>query len=328
MNAKLASVFACLLSLVLTCPVSAQFQQPDDGGAKLVDPVTQRWQVGAIVKAGNQPLRNVVATTTAPTDWRDQQVRIVAEDLSPGVQVSYRMVDRAANEMKIRIPSLAAGQEARAIVTFEIKRFSLAAPDETDVYRCADRGRLGASLRPYLAPSPHIESTSPQIKALAAKIGADEPIAWRRVETIYDWVRETVEFRDNQGQPVKSTAETLRDGHGDCDELSSLFIAICRAAGIPARTVRIPEHCYAEFYLVDGSGKGHWFPCQPGGTRSFGQMQENRPVLQKGDSISSYNAMTRRPEKLRFLPSNLSVPNLRPGMTPPTFQPVLERVDD
>jgi hypothetical protein len=47
--------------------------------------------------------------------------------------------------------------------------------------------------------------------------------------------------------------------------------------------VWIPDHCYPEFYLEDEQGKGTWFPCQAAGTRQFGEMDEYRPILQKGD---------------------------------------------
>ncbi len=77
----------------------------------------------------------------------------------------------------------------------------------------------------------------------------------------------------------------LNDKTGDCEELTSLFIALCRASKIPARTVWVPEHCYPEFYLVDDDGKGHWFPCQAAGTRCFGGIPELRPILQKGDNF-------------------------------------------
>ena len=76
----------------------------------------------------------------------------------------------------------------------------------------------------------------------------------------------------------------LDDGVGDCEELSSLFIAICRAAGVPARAVWIPGHTYPEFYLVDEQGEGHWYPCQIAGAgHDFGRMPESKPILQKGD---------------------------------------------
>jgi hypothetical protein len=63
-------------------------------------------------------------------------------------------------------------------------------------------------------------------------------------------------------------------------------IALCRANKIPARAVWVPGHCYPEFYLTDGKGQGHWFPCQAAGEeRQFGGMKEDRPILQKGDNF-------------------------------------------
>ena len=85
--------------------------------------------------------------------------------------------------------------------------------------------------------------------------------------------------------PAQGALAALKDGTGDCEELTSLFIAICRAANIPARTVWVPGHCYPEFYLVDDKGEGHWFPCQSAGKREFGGISETRPILQKGDSF-------------------------------------------
>ena len=117
---------------------------------------------------------------------------------------------------------------------------------------------------------------------MAKEIGADKEKAWDRVEAIYDWVREKVKYKNG---PLKGALAALKDGTGDCEELSSLFIAICRAADIPARTVWVPGHCYPEFYLVDDKGAGHWFPCQSAGSREFGGITEIRPILQKGDNF-------------------------------------------
>jgi len=55
--------------------------------------------------------------------------------------------------------------------------------------------------------------------------------------------------------------------------------------GIPARTVWVDGHCYPEFHLVDADGHGAWFPCQAAGTRAFGAMPDQLPILQKGDNF-------------------------------------------
>ena len=104
--------------------------------------------------------------------------------------------------------------------------------------------------------------------------------AWRRVELAYDYVRDKVEYVEGD---LKNASQALRDGNGDCEEMTSLFVAICRNLDVPARVVWIPDHCYPEFYLEDAEGNGIWYPCQAAGTRQFGRMDETRPVLQKGD---------------------------------------------
>jgi hypothetical protein len=134
----------------------------------------------------------------------------------------------------------------------------------------------------FTGPSPYIESRHPQIRSLAKEIVAERQDAWERVEAMYDWVRANVKYQEGE---LKGALAAMRDGNGDCEELTSLFIALCRANKIPARTVWIPGHCYPEFYLEDTAGNGHWIPCQAAGSRAFGSMPEFRPILQKGDSF-------------------------------------------
>jgi len=327
-----AQAIASALALSLGFSVAAfgQFRDADPKGPRLGDTALRTWRIGVVVTAGG-PCRGVVATTSVPTDWPEQQVRVVVEEASPGVRVSYATVDDAAKQpaarqMTVRITSLAPGQQARGVATFEVKRSGQRAPDETDLYVVPNPKRLDRKLRGYLNPSPYIESTHPQIKALAEKIGVDEATAWDRVEAIYDWVCQNVELEDNKGRGVKTTLETLRDGTGDCDELTSLVIAICRAGGVPARTVRVPGHCYAEFYLEDDQGTGHWFACDATRPGPFGEVTDDRPVLQKGDNLRLRDPQTKRMRSYRFLPDNVTVADLQGA--PPQVKVVLEPVDD
>jgi len=275
-----------------------------------------------IVPAGSGPCRGIVATTSVPTDWPEQQVRVVREDLAPGVRLTYRVIDGAVKEMTARIPSLKGGQQANAVVTFEVTRHLQHPPEETGAYVLPKVRKSDRKLRPYLSPSPYIESDSPRVKALALEIGVDEQKAWERVEAIHDWVRENIELVDNRGRGVKTTLETLQDGTGDCDEYTSLFVAICRAGGIPARSVRVPGHCYGEFYLEHDNAQGHWFACDATRVQPFGELSDPRPVLQKGDNLLLRDPATKRMKRYRFLPDNLIVADHRGS--PPQVQMVLE----
>ena len=146
----------------------------------------------------------------------------------------------------------------------------------------------------YLAPSPYIESRNPKIVKLAKQVTAGKK-NWDEVEAICDTVRAKIKFKAGD---LKGALKGLNDGTGDCEEYSTLFIAMCRAVDIPARTVWVPGHCYSEFYLVDGKGKGYWFPCQSAGAKAFGGIPETRPILQKGDD---FHDPDRPRERLRYV---------------------------
>jgi len=279
---KRISAIATILTFAAVAPAAAQFKQSETGGPKLGDSQTTCWRTGIIVTAVGGACRGITGYAPVPTDWPEQQVKVTEEEISPEAKITYQMVDGGVKIMNLRIPQLAASREAKALITVEITRCTLLPPDDTDGFVILDVGKLPREVRLYLAPSPMIESRHPSIRKLAKEVGADETQAWKRVEAIYDWVREKVKYENG---PIKGALAALRDGTGDCEELTSLFIAICRAAGIPARTVWVPGHCYPEFYLSDEEGNGFWFPCQAAGTREFGGITETRPVLQKGDNF-------------------------------------------
>jgi transglutaminase-like putative cysteine protease len=206
----------------------------------------------------------------------------VKEEVSEGVKIGYENREGSVKIMTIQIPQLSAGQEVKAIATLEIRRNAILPPEDTSLYVLPNTKKLPAAIRRYLAPSSLIESNDPKIKSLSKEIGADKEKAWEKVEAYYDWVRENVKYKAG---PIKGALAGLKDGTGDCEELTSLFIALCRAADIPARTVWVQGHCYPEFYLEDEKGGGHWFPCQAAGSREFGGIVETRPILQKGDNF-------------------------------------------
>jgi hypothetical protein len=161
-------------------------------------------------------------------------------------------------------------------------------------------GKPPKDVKQWLLPSPLIESRHRKIRELAKSLPIDETApAWNQVEVIYDWVRENIEYKFETQN--RSCLECLETKIGDCGEMSGLFIALCRARGVPARAVWIPEHTYPEFYLEDAEGNGHWFPCQAAGSRNFGGMLETRPILQKGDRFR----VPGNREELRYLQPTL-----------------------
>ena len=85
----------------------------------------------------------------------------------------------------------------------------------------------------YLRPTFLCESQAPEIIAMANKLGAFPKTDRQYVEACFDFVKRKVQF--TFFQPLVGAVKTLRSGRGICLDKVSLFIALCRAGGIPAR---------------------------------------------------------------------------------------------
>jgi hypothetical protein len=282
-------------------------------------PAEQRQlKVGVRIKAGG-PCRGISAAIPVPMDWPEQEVRIIGEDISAEVtSVKYRHLDEGVKQMLITIPRLDSNEVAEAVLTLEISRKPILAPRDTASYKIPTRP--SRDIKKYLGASPFIESRNPRIRSLAREILKDksEAPAWEQVEAIYDYVRDHVEYRESE---LKGAIQTLSDGVGDCEAMTSLFIALCRAAKIPARMIWVMDHSYPEFYLEDEAGNGHWFPCQISGSRAFGEMPETRPILQKGDNF----AIPETRERRRYVATQLKANAVRG--TSPQITEILQYLD-
>jgi len=142
------------------------------------------------------------------------------------------------------------------------------------------------SVRKFMDPTDHIPATE-KLKAKAAELTKGTSDRFEKVKRIYDWVTE-VTFRDPKviGCGVGNAGKMMESGYfgGKCTDVSSLFVALLRVAGIPAREVfgiRLGhshfskalgksdekgfanittwQHCRCEYY-IPGAG---WIPADP-----------------------------------------------------------------
>jgi len=177
--------------LAMTTAAQAQLELENENGIKFDKELTQRWKVGMSITAAAGPCGGIYGTATVPTDWPEQDVRIVEEDFSPAISaVKYRMLDNGVKQMLISIARLEAGQEAHAFVTFEVTRSSIVGPEDTEQFVIPKR--VPRNVGKFLAPSPYIESRNAKIKSLARSLVKDKEGDWEKVEVMYDWVRDNV----------------------------------------------------------------------------------------------------------------------------------------
>ena len=123
------------------------------------------------------------------------------------------------------------------------------------------------SMGPFLRPEPYCESDAPEIVHLASTLRAGTPA--ETAERIYAWLSANVQYTGYRREAL-GAVNALKHMEGDCTEFMHLFVALCRAAGIPARglggyvkaenaVVRPNDfHNWAEFH--DGK---HWRLADP-----------------------------------------------------------------
>ena len=290
-------IFAALgVVLALSSTALAQFgpkEEAPTGGSRLDKGLTKRWQVGVRVRAVGGSVGPLMGTIPVPTDWPEQQVKVVAEDVTPHVgSITYRVIDGGVKQMVFNIPQIPPNDLAKALITFEVTKHSQLAPTETTGYVIAKNPPK--EYRKFLGPSPMIEIANAKIKSLTKELVTGKEGAWAQVESLCDGVREKVKLDKDK---IKGAQAALRDGKADQEDLTALFVACCRIHKVPARMVWIPDSCYAEFYLEDAKGKGFWFPCQVAGDKAFGAQPDQRPILQKGDNFK----VPEKKESMRFV---------------------------
>ncbi len=275
-------------------------------------------RLGLRISAVAGPCRNIRCGFPFPLDWPEQKITIVKkESVGPIRGISIRDVGGGVRQARFFVSKLAKGDSAEMVYTIRVERRSLAPPEHTKELVAAER--IDAKLRPFLGPSPYIETEDPAVVAEANRLDLT-PFEndWARVNAIREHTHRRVEYTGVR--KLQGAVLGLLQG-GDCEERTSVFVALCRLKGIPARSVWMPGHAYAEFYLLDRQGKGHWYPSESVGGQ-FGRQKDDYLILQKGDRF-------RDPLKRglqRYLTETATGVLGRDG-APPAIRPIRERID-
>ena len=93
--------------------------------------------------------------------------------------------------------------------------------------------RAPADYADYLKPSAYLQSDHPDMQARARAIVEDRTNLLARADAIFEWVYGHVSKQMTVSVP--SALDVLRTLKGDCNEHTYLFVALARAAGVPAK---------------------------------------------------------------------------------------------
>jgi len=122
----------------------------------------------------------------------------------------------------------------------------------------------------WLRAEPFLEVDDPGIRREAEHAVETAPSAPRdRAERLLRYVHALLEKRPTVSIP--SAAEVLKTKVGDCNEHATLYVAMARALGIPARMAAglvylrgaFYYHAWAEVWIAGGDRRGLWLPVDP-----------------------------------------------------------------
>lgn len=221
----------------------------------------------------------VRVTTYAPADDVRQKIR---EESQSAPQVLHHTIE--AEGLNRRAIWLGAPVPDQAEIRYEFSALTSAvhftlAPD-LEVPESYPK-----SVRENLLPTSDIQVDSPEIRERLHQIGADRGPLAERIQQIYDDV-EHLGFRTFKGTTDALTA--LRLGEASCNGKSRLFVALARAAGIPARLVgglvlepgsKRTSHQWVEVYIA-----GHWVPFDPT-NHHYAELPSHYLTLYRGDEV-------------------------------------------
>ncbi len=187
------------------------------------------------VRASASPPRNSVIPTTALA---------AGADLAVPARATLRLRISGAVPSSLGAP----GQRVRGD-TLELRT----AADPVARYRLSELP--DPALARWLAAEPLVQSDNPRIRAQARLLVGRERDPVRVSKTLLHWVG--TEVRAASGAGLPSAVRVFETRRGDCNEHAVLYVALARAAGIPARTVsgvlalggRYYYHAWSEVYL-------------------------------------------------------------------------------
>jgi len=78
-----------------------------------------------------------------------------------------------------------------------------------------------------------------EMQSLAESITESERRIYYASELIYEWIVDNIVYKVDDDPYPKGAMRTLKEGEGDCDDMSALFCSLARSIGIPC-------------YMVDG----------------------------------------------------------------------------
>jgi hypothetical protein len=141
-------------------------------------------------------------------------------------------------------------------------------------------------VKQYCQPQVHndtvyVNSDNPAIKNVAETVLLESGTtnSFIVAKNLFVWLKNNTNYKTHPGDyTVQTASKTFYDKAGDCDDLSILYMSLCRALDIPARFIRgiltdyddekisaVP-HAWVEVFVGGNLGINGWIPVECAGT--------------------------------------------------------------
>ena len=252
---------------------------PEETG--YLEPREYELEVGINLK-GRGRATMLRSTTPVPIEFPEQKIEELQIQKSEGSQSAIRPIGDTSAQLWLSANSIVSGQVISTVAKMRLTLLKQYHGFDKDQFPAKQPKLAKAFRQQYLLDSPGIESRASQVRNLQKTIVGSTQHPWEKAHLFYEWVWENIHARIGN---YTSVLRALKSRVGDCEERAACFVAMCRAAGIPARLVWVPNHNWAEFYLVDANQKGHWIPAHTAAYSWFGWTGVHELVIQKGDKL-------------------------------------------
>ncbi len=224
---------------------------------------------------------NLTATTAAPVSFPEQEI-LEFEIEADGCQAEIIQLTETAAVLALSTGRIAAGQTVFAIAHYKMRVCMEYRAFEKERFPAEQNGAEKIFSKSVLRNGTGIRCNTKVVRDVVNEVIPQGTHPWDAAKIFHEWV-----FDHIKGVPCDYTSveEAIQKGQGDCEERASVFIALCRAAGIPARLVWVPGHNWAEIGLIDQEGQPFWIPVHTAAYSWFGWTGVHEVVLQKGDNI-------------------------------------------
>jgi transglutaminase-like putative cysteine protease len=132
-----------------------------------------------------------------------------------------------------------------------------------------------------LLPEKYIESDHPAIRRAAAKLRESD--AFKTITAVFRWVATNVRYSGYASQD-RGALYALEHKKGDCTEYMDLFVALCRANGLPAR--RIGGYISPQNAVLKARDYHNWGEFYESGTWQIADPQNNVLMQNQDDYIA------------------------------------------